>query len=263
MAVITPQEAAAALQQYRQQLDPARYLPPTLNRIRVLMHAEAFPICNVGPWPYRLERGPLTLDLPAYDPANDPAKLGYAKSALLDGIRREAIIADENKYTYIEDDGHAVANDLVGVGFGMHPSNSLLKYGVFVPAGLLPTAEEIAQAKRRLSDYYDELIAEARDAYDLGPKERAATIKDRHIMAARIRGIDEKWVHHAHAEESVRCSMCGKFNPAGVAKCQCGTILDFDLFVKIEDEQKRKLEQYEERRTRPGPLKPSTGPARP
>jgi hypothetical protein len=233
---VTAQQAAQQIAH----LNTGRRLPPILNRIRQLMKEESFSICNVGPWPHTMERGNLRMGIAAYDPAKH--KCGYAKSDPLPVIRREAKVGYGDEYETFDDDGHAVANDLIGVGTGLHAWNSLLKYGVFVPAGLEPTPEEIAEARQRLSAYYDELITEARDAYDSGdPKLRQATIGPRHLLAARIRGLDEPWVRHQHTEEAVRCKMCGKFNPSGVAKCVCGQILDIELYRKLMAEQEEML----------------------
>jgi hypothetical protein len=46
--------------------------------------------------------------------------------------------------------------------------------------------------------------------------------------------------------------MCGKFNPAGIAKCACGQILDFELFQKLQKQQEDMLE----RATKPAPVQP-------
>ncbi len=252
MARITAQEAHQIIAEEQRQLNNGRSLPLTLDRIRLLMKEESFPICNVGPWSHRCERGCLSVVIPAYDPKNDPEKLGYAKSEPMPSIRREAKIVSETEFGWVEDDGHFVARDLIGIGFGLAPQNSLVQYGVFVPAGRDATLEEIAAAKLELSRYYDRLIEEARDAYDKGPEERKNVISDRHLLAARVRGLDEKWVHHQHTQESVKCEMCGKFNPAGVAKCQCGTILDFDLYQRLQAKQDRMLEEA----TRPHAVQP-------
>ncbi len=256
MPRLTAQEAEQIISAEQRKLNNSRRLPVTLDRIRLLMQEEAFPICNVGPWLHQIRRGCISIDIPAYDPAQDDKKQGYSESPLQPSVRRDAKIIDENEFGWTEDDGHTAALDLIGVGFGLHPHNSLLQYGVFVPKGKRPTPQEIAAAKAELSNYRDRLIQEARDAYDKGPAERAATIGERHLWAARSVGLNEKWVHGQHTQESVQCASCGRFNAAGVAKCQCGTIIDFDLHFKIESEQKRRLREYEEQQleqqTRPG-----------
>lgn len=257
MAILGGTEVAAAVAEaqlttWKRQNDPGRKLPPTLKRLRILMETETFSICNVGPWAHQLERGALICFVPPYDPKYDSEKLGYAKSAPMPVIRREAKILDESEFTFYEDDGRMVANDLIGVGPNMAKANSFVKFGVFVPAGAEPTAEEVAAARKQLSDYTDELIAEARNAFDSGnPVLRQQTIGERHLWAAQRRGIDERWVHHDHAEESIRCEMCGKFNPAGIAKCACGTIINVELYKKLQAQQDRILEDL----TAPHPKK--------
>ena len=252
MARITAAEASQIIREEQRQLNNGRRLPHTLNRIRVLMAEEFVIICNVGPWEHRRELGCKNFFIPAYDPKADPQKLRYAKSDPIPGVCREAYIATDEQYGYYEDDGMQVAQEAIGIGFGISPMNSLVRFGVFVPAGKEPTQEELQAAREQLSKYYDFLIEEARDAFDKGPEERKAVISDRHLFAARIRGIDEKWVHHQHTQESVRCEMCGKYNPAGVAKCACGTILDFELYTRIQQKQDQMLEAA----TRPHPVQP-------
>lgn len=251
MARISAAEAAQIIREEQRQLNTA-VLPPTLNRIRELQKAETFCICNVGPWEYRLERAALHIHVPAYDPAADTQKKGYTASEPLPCIFREAKLTGGGgetplEYGWIEDDGRQVALDMIGVGFGLAPQNALVQYGVFVPAGPAPTKEEVAEAQRQLGKYADRLIAEAREASDRGTNELAALLgtsgQARHLWAARFRSIEEKWVHHQHTQESVRCDMCGRFNPAGIAKCQCGQILDFDLYKKLQIQQEQMLQE--------------------
>lgn len=222
-----------------------RHMPPTILRIMELMKKETLHICNVGPWAHQLERPSISVFVPPYFREQDKAGMGYVNSTPFPIIHRFARIMDEHEMTWGEDDGRFVLRDLIGVGYGMAANASLLRYGVFVPGDKEPTPTEIVAANAKLQTYLDELIAEARDAYDAGPAERKAVItKDSHHMtAARIRGIDEKWVHHNHTQESVQCKMCGKFNPAGVAKCQCGSIIDVDLYRKLMAEQEKMMEE--------------------
>lgn len=246
MPIVTAAEAAQEVSAFNRQMNGAdRRLPPTLGRILQLQKDEVFSICNVGPWDYRIERGSLMVYIPAYDAVKDSAGLGYSASDPMPEVRREAKIVDEFEYSYFEDDGRMVARDLIGEGFGLPKKNSLAQFGVFVPNGRKPSKEELAAARLRLSECIDRLIAEARDAYDQGPQQRADVICDRHIWAARQRGIDEAWVHHQHTQQSVRCEMCGQYNPSGIAKCRCGNIVDPKLYREIMAKQKAIEEEIE------------------
>lgn len=256
MPRITAHEAQQIISEEQRRLNNGRHLPPTLNRIRVLMQEEAVFICNVGPWPRLIETASLrSFFVPAYDQAKDTEKLGYVKSAPIPAVFRTAYIANEDNFGYYDDDGRQVAQEAIGIGFGLHPRNSIAQEGFFVPEGKVPTVEEISNARLALSNYLNELIEEARDAFDKGPAERKNVIADRHLLAARVRGVDERWVHHQHTQESVRCSMCGKYNPTGVAKCACGSILDVELYKKLAAQQKQLLEEAE--------LEDATAPLRP
>lgn len=245
MAVVSAAEAAAEVMAVVRADNGSRLLPRTLRRIQRLQADEVFSICNVGPWPHLIERGSIIVRVPGYDAAKDHKKLGYAASEPMPEIRREAKVVNEFEYTFIEDDGRMVARDMIGVGFGLPLQWALTQYGVFVPAGPLPTSEEIAAAKQELSVYVDRLINEARTAFDAGPKERQLVINERHLWAARQRGLNEAWVSAQHTQESIRCDSCGKFNPSGIAKCQCGNIIDFDLYKKIEIRQRKQREELD------------------
>lgn len=240
MPRISSAEASEIIASEQRQLNAA-ILPPTLARVRKLMQEETFCICNVSPWEFRLERAALHVFVPACD-ANNPD--GYAASAPMPCIARESKLVGGGgesplEYSYIEDDGRMVALDLIGEGHGLPKHNSLIQYGVFVPEGPKPTKEEIKAARAQLASYYDRLIAEARDAYDKGPTERAAVIGERHLLAARVRGIDERWVHHSHAEEAVRCVNCGSFNAAEIAQCKCGHVLNEELYIENQTRKAR------------------------
>ena len=239
MPRLSAAEAAAIIQEDQRNLTRAVY-PKTISRLRRLMQEETLCICNVGPWAYHIDRGSITVDIPAYDPKKH--ENGYAKSEPMPELRRETKLTGGGgdqplEYDFVEDDGRQVAWDLIGVGFGLHPHNSLVQYGVFVPEGKIPTKAELDEARRNLSESYDRLIEEARDAYDKGPETRKAVISDRHLLAARAKGMHEAWVHHQHTQQSVQCAMCGKFNPEGIAKCACGQIIDVDLYRRLQAQQ--------------------------
>lgn len=225
-------------------------LPSTPQLMNDLTGKGVIRICNVGPWPYHIERGAKYLDIPAYDKANDPQNLGCAMSVPQPMVCQEAKIVGGGgevplEYSYIFDDGKFVAKELIGIGHGLPAHNSLVQYGVFVSEGPLPTKEEIAAAREQLNLYAERLIQEARQAFDQGRESWNQTRSDRHLWAGRLKGVQEKWVSENHQEESVKCDMCGKFNPAGIAKCACGNIVDFELFAKISKRQSDMLERVE------------------
>lgn len=244
MAVITADEAAQMVSADQRKMN-ARRLPPTLLSIQKLMADQAIFACNVGPWPYVLDRPSLHLVIPGYDAKLDTEKLGYAKSEPFPAIHRFAKIISEDEMGWCEDDGRVVLKDLLGVGYGMPANQSLMRFGVFVPEGKEPTKQEIAAANANLDRYLDELIGEAKDMYDQGGEARKAIYAQgsRYLQAARLRGVNEAWVTQSSAQQSVQCEMCGKYNPSGVAKCACGTILDFDLYQRIQKRQDEMLEQ--------------------
>ena len=241
MPRMSAQEAAQIIAQEQRALNHPN-IQPTLPIISKFMRENVFSICNVGPWPYNLQRGTITMFLPAYDAKTDTDKRGYSATRPMSIMHRECRIVggggeEPLEYGFIEDDGRAVAADLVGVGHSMNPNNSLVRYGVFIPAGPEPAQAEIDAAKQKLATYIDQLIQEARDAFDSGPAERKAVICDRHLWAGRERGLNEAWLHYQHTEESVKCRNCGKFNPEDIARCACGHIINAELALQLDAEQ--------------------------
>jgi hypothetical protein len=230
-----------------------RRLPTILPRLRRMMKEDVLFIANVGPWGRMLETGSLKgFIVPSYDPLKDKEGLGYARSADIPAVYRQAKISNDDEYGYIEDDGFQVAWEALGIGHSLPPGNAIVKMGFFVPALTDPrypgraTPDEVAKAQEALSRHIDELIAEARDAYDKGPEERKAVISaDRHLLAARLRGIDEPWVHHQHSQQNLRCPMCQNFNPANAIICKCGEVLDEDAYRERMARRKRIEQEIE------------------
>lgn len=245
MAVVTADEVQGILRTDERYGKPGArsYLPPTLSVIKALQATDPLFVCNVGPWSYQIERPSVSLAVPAC-----PEGKKYAKSAPFPRIHRFAKIISEDEMGWCEDDGLWVLRDCIGMGHGSPHSQSIARFGVFVTEEGEPTAKELAGAMALYNEYLDMLIAEARDAYEAGPKERATVITrfSRHLDAARIKGIDEPWVNHQVSETAVRCEMCGTRNPAGVAKCSgpnCEMILDMDLYKRIMAKQNAMLDK--------------------
>jgi hypothetical protein len=241
MATITAQEAERILSaDVKQWNGGGRRLPHTPNRIRLLMAQDVVHICNVGPWERYLDTATFRGTIPAYDRAKDPQGLGYVMGPAIPTVVRTGKIVNEDEYGYVEDDGIQVAEEAIGIGYMMPMRNAIVQEGFFVAKANPPnpTKDELRAALAALDEYLNRLIADARDAYDKGPEERKAVISaDRHLLAARIKGVDEPWVHHSHTIQNVRCQMCGKHNPSGVAKCACGSILNVDLYKQLKKQQ--------------------------
>ena len=129
-------------------------LPPTLAMIRDISEANAVKVCNVGPWEHRLERPSMSVVVPAYKPDQDAAHKGYAESKPFPGIHQFAKQISDGEdvaYTWCQDEGRAALRDLIGIGPGMPMNRSLVHRGVFVPAGPVPTPEEIKTAKHGIT----------------------------------------------------------------------------------------------------------------
>src|SRR6478736_4700856 len=105
-------------------------LPVTPQLMNDLTGKGVFRVCNVGPWPYHVERGSIYLDIPAYAPKSDEDEVGCAMSVAMPAVRQEAKIIGGGgevplEYGYIFDDGRQVALEMIGVGFGLPKHSSL------------------------------------------------------------------------------------------------------------------------------------------
>jgi len=96
-------------------------------------------------------------------------------------------------------------------------------FGVFVAAGDLPTEEELAQARQRLTIFYRRLVATADREWERSHS--YLFIDDVERRAALYLGLEKEWFYQAR--ETAECPGCGEKVKPGVAVCKtCRAILD-------------------------------------
>src|SRR5712664_2445274 len=98
-------------------------------------------------------------------------------------------------------------------------------HGVFVAAGAAPTETELADARRRLEEFWRRLVAAA----DLGWErtKNPMFITDLERRAARQLGLEKPWLYDS--KPLADCPVCAEKIKHGVAVCRsCGAILDRD-----------------------------------
>src|SRR5579862_7837644 len=96
-------------------------------------------------------------------------------------------------------------------------------HGVFVAAGPEPTEPELADARRRLHDFYTRLVAAADLEWERSHNPMFITDLDR--RAARELKLDKPWLYDPKPQDE--CPACAEKIKPGVAVCRsCHAILD-------------------------------------
>jgi hypothetical protein len=136
--------------------------------------------------------------------------------------RRKAIIDLGDKRTIdVNISAREIAQDLCREINGDAGEDSFL--GAFVCAGDAPTAEELADARRRLDAFYRRKVSEADREW--ARSHSHLFLDDLQRRAANHLGLEREWNYQLH--ETSDCPGCGERLKPGVAKCKsCGAILD-------------------------------------
>ena len=96
-------------------------------------------------------------------------------------------------------------------------------HGVFVAAGEVPTAEELADAHARLREFQRRLVAAADLEWER--TKNPMFITDLERRAARQLGVEKPWLYDP--KPLADCPVCAEKIKPGVAVCRsCGAILD-------------------------------------
>lgn len=96
-------------------------------------------------------------------------------------------------------------------------------HGVFVAAGDVPTAAELADARARLGEFHRRLVAAADLEWER--THNPMFINDLERRAARELGVEKPWLYDP--KPLADCPVCAEKIKHGVAVCRsCGAILD-------------------------------------
>jgi len=96
-------------------------------------------------------------------------------------------------------------------------------HGVFVAAGETPTEAELADARRRLEEFYRRLVASADLEWER--TRNPMFITDLERRAARQLNLEKPWLYDS--KPLAECPVCAEKIKHGVAVCRsCGAILD-------------------------------------
>ncbi len=235
-AFVSPRSAAGAVADRQKNLN-TRYVPPQMESVQKLSQETQVYIFNVGPWPHDQRSGafPGGLRIPACEEGKQ-----YSEPVIVPGIFSHLYPQDEKSMRRIDEDGYAVALDVVGIGVGLAPTNALTRYGVAICRQWPPTKSEVAKALEALRvGELNTLIAEANSAQAQGEVAVNNTIRERHYEAARMlkkTSAECPWMGRATANTSnnVDCKFCGEPIKPNLAKCpNCKEIVNKELYEKL------------------------------
>ncbi len=234
-AFVSPRSAAGAVADRQKNLN-TRYVPPQMESVQKLSQETQVYIFNVGPWAHNQFTGAGRFHIPACEP-----KKRHSDPVIIPGIFSHLYPQDEKSMRRIDEDGYAVARDIVGIGVGLAPANSLTRYGVAICRQWPPTQSEIATAWEALRvGELNTLIAEANSAQAQGEVAVNNTIRERHYEAARMlkkTAAECPWMGRATANTSsnVDCKFCGEPMKPNLAVCpNCMRVTNKKLLAELE-----------------------------
>jgi hypothetical protein len=231
---VAPRSAAGAVAERAKSLN-TRYVEPRMESIEKLSKETQVYIFNVGPWEHRQWMGFGRFFVPACEEGK-----AHSDPLIIPGIFSHLYPNDEKSMRRIDEDGFHVAQQIVGIGAHLSPSNALTRYGVAICRQWPPTKKEVADAFEALRvGELNTLIAEANTAMAQGPTAVEQTIRERHYQAARLlkkTTAECPWLVRSAANTShnVDCKFCGEPIKPNLAKCpNCKEIVNKDLYEKL------------------------------
>lgn len=192
-------------------------------------------IYNVGPWALTRELGSIgSFRIPAC-----PEGKEYVERDPIPGVFEEPIPGEHPNFMEVRtEEGRYIAEQILGVGPFMSARDSFEHLGVFIGSQVgpeaKPTKEELATAKAKLRAHMEELVNDARKAYERGDMRE---IVDRHRLAARYLKLEnEQWYSTRTAKARVSCEACGTAVNEGTKICPtCRYPIDHEWYAKNKD----------------------------
>lgn len=253
MAVFNPNVTDADAQRAiaaKQGIGKQRYIPPILPEVREVMDRRIH-VFNVGPWGQTVNTGSTGSFIIPACPFGTP----YVEMLQEDGdrqsptfgkmvspikaIMRELVISSEDAMTPLDDSGRYFAWQMLGVGRGLNPNKALTRFGMFVGAGEIPTAEELAKAHEELVKECKAIWKFADEVYVTDRKLFSRAVRPEvHFVAAKVLGRDNEtdspWMGAANPAKRLKCPMCAATVDGDAAKCACGQIINVDRYMELK-----------------------------
>lgn len=137
------------------------------------------------------------------------------------GPRKGTIDLGDNRILEFPISAREVAEDLAREANSDGGEGSF--FGVFVCAGERPSDEELAQARRRLEEFYRRMVLQADQEWERSHD--YTMITDVQRRAAHWLGVEKDWAYDP--KPMAECPACGERVKQGAAVCRaCGAVLD-------------------------------------
>lgn len=231
-------EVEQSVAQYVRGMNASRYIPETPEMWRKASEENKVYLFNVGPWQHKRELGSAgTFVIPAC-----PADRDYSDPVVVLGVVGEPYPINEAECKVLNTEGKDLAAQIIGEGPHVPKSSSFVPFGVFISTTARPSKDAVDAAKQKLLEKYVELVAEASDAWAMGPVASKETIRhDWHFVAARALKKSEAecpWLGNTQVPMArENCPGCGEVYKVGILRHSCGWFFDKE---KWEANQKGK-----------------------
>jgi hypothetical protein len=210
-----------------------KIVPKLPKQLNDLCTVPKYYIFNVGPWDWDRQLGGKGTKFLAKCPEGQ----AYGPNPLTFGVLdNETVAVDMNKMENRQEEGMEIVNAFLSRGRDCRPENNLEQWGLGVTETWPPTAQDLAEAHKRLDMKEDELI---RDADRFHEQRKYDDITEFHRWAARKRGLKKDWLNENPS--LVACPACGEQVMPKIAKCpHCRATLDEQLARKYFPEEFKK-----------------------
>jgi hypothetical protein len=223
-------------------------VPPIPAPMKAMMNQGKSYIYNVGPWQHSVSMGSLgTFIIPACPDGEEVSPpLRFRGEDGIPSIVPETVVDSVEGYavTYkweFATEGARLAKNIIGLTGFAHASADLTQFGVFLSAGAVPTAEEIAAANENLETLLDKRVREADQKFEVnGGMEQGENgvsypgITQDHVFACKRLGLDRPWARKN--SKQVPCEACGQPVSPVAVRCHhtgCGAILNEEKARKL------------------------------
>lgn len=222
-SVISAQEAALDVANYKRRMDNSRWTPPILDRIRSVIEDRVH-VFSVSPWGDVVSMGSWgSFTIPPCPEDEEfveflkPDEKG--EMLPIPGIMLQTYVQDETRNAWHEEDGRDWAEKLLNNDVGIPKMFSRNRVGMFVAKGIKPTTTELRHAKQELQEYMEARVTEARDWWTDPVKKKGITREVHWLSARRLNLSDEVWMTAENPKGRQKCLLCGTYSEPGVIKC--------------------------------------------
>lgn len=165
-----------------------KYIPDTTHKL-----------CSVFPRPFYFHNHNGSYELPACT-----GKMDFTFVEVRPGLDRYDL--GEDKHVVAQAiPSKTIAEDYAGI---LNGSTDLTDRGVFVPAGEIPTPEEVTEAREKLAKWAASTVGKADRMW--AQNQKISDISDDAKLAAGVLSIEREWAKDFVPVEKIACPVCGE-----------------------------------------------------